>query len=97
MTISVWTGLSLAFSVSGLVYVLTTTRRIAKQRDEATEAADRWMRLYFDAELKLRERAKIVNSSPFPEGMTQAEYFGLTSEKAEKEAQDDAQRAQIEP
>ena len=39
MTISVWAALSLAMSVSALVYVLTTTRRIARERDRMTEKA----------------------------------------------------------
>lgn len=40
---------ALAMSVSALVYVLTTTRRIAKQRDEAWTWAKIWQDKWHDA------------------------------------------------
>lgn len=68
-------------SILSLYITFFNTVKIAKQRDEATEAAERWMRLYFDVATKL----DAVNSSPYPEGMSQAEYFGITPEKAEED------------
>lgn len=88
ITLLVCVGLSLY----SLITTLTTTRRVAKQRDDASEAAHRWMCLYFDAMAKLdamtelkKEAQNDSNHSPYPEGMSQAEYFGITPEKAEED------------
>lgn len=55
MTLPVWAALSLALSVSALVYVLTTTRRIAKQRDNANARAQFWHDRWAEAHKELEE------------------------------------------
>lgn len=49
---------ALATSVSALVYVLVTTRRIAEQRDRAIDAAFLWRDMCLEAQKELEELKK---------------------------------------